>query len=471
MVVRAMSDLLLTFYGDDFTGSTDALEVITAAGLRSVLFTSPPTPDVLAEYPGVQAVGVAGVSRSLAPAEMERELRPAFAALRALSPRHLHYKVCSTFDSSPVRGNIGKAIEIGAELCPGPCVPLLVGNPALGRYCVFGNLFAQDSVAHDGAVYRLDRHPSASQHAITPMKESDLRVHLARQTDKRIDLFDVLDLAREENQQRVVLADCMHQGADVVLLDVLSADDFLPLGKLIDGVAPGAEPLFSVGSSGVEAALTTAWQRAGLIAARDCWPAADTLDKVLVVSGSCSPVTAGQIDWAITHGFAEIALEPCVLTDEDCDTYLLQTAAELVRLINSGKSVVVHSCRGKSDPRLAASMQNTARNMVPLENSPEDSGVLGTQRLGAALGRLVTEAVEQTGVRRVCVAGGDTASYATREMGIIALEMICPTVPGAPLCRVSAPGRSVDGIEICFKGGQVGRNGYFGSLLTLSERE
>ena len=30
-----MGKLLLTFYGDDFTGSTDALEQLTLAGIRT----------------------------------------------------------------------------------------------------------------------------------------------------------------------------------------------------------------------------------------------------------------------------------------------------------------------------------------------------------------------------------------------------------------------------------------------------
>jgi uncharacterized protein YgbK (DUF1537 family) len=45
--------------------------------------------------------------------------------------------------------------------------------------------------------------------------------------------------------------------------------------------------------------------------------------------------------------------------------------------------------------------------------------------------------------------------------------MICPTLQGAPLCRATAPGRPVDGIEICFKGGQVGRDDYFVTLTQL----
>jgi uncharacterized protein YgbK (DUF1537 family) len=38
--------LRLAFYGDDFTGSTAALEVLAFGGLRCALFPSVPTPDL-----------------------------------------------------------------------------------------------------------------------------------------------------------------------------------------------------------------------------------------------------------------------------------------------------------------------------------------------------------------------------------------------------------------------------------------
>ena len=42
--------------------------------------------------------------------------RAIFTWLKALGARFCHYKVCSTFDSSPTVGNIGRAIEIGREV-------------------------------------------------------------------------------------------------------------------------------------------------------------------------------------------------------------------------------------------------------------------------------------------------------------------------------------------------------------------
>jgi uncharacterized protein YgbK (DUF1537 family) len=81
--------------------------------------------------------------------------------------------------------------------------------------------------------------------------------------------------------------------------------------------------------------------------------------------------------------------------------------------------------------------------------------------LGTALGVILWEAAELTKVRRLCIAGGDTSSFAARTLGIEALEMIAPLTPGAPLCRAIAPDSPADGLEIVFKGGQVGAENYF----------
>lgn len=173
-----MKRLLLAYYADDFTGATDVLEQLTLHGIRAALFLEPPTPAQLQPLPGLQAVGVAGRTRSLAPAALERELRPALRALHRLRPRHVHYKVCSTFDSSPRVGSIGRALEVGAALFRAPVVPVLAAAPALGRFTVFGHHFARYGIGSAGAIDRLDRHPAMSRHPVTPMTDSDLRLQL-----------------------------------------------------------------------------------------------------------------------------------------------------------------------------------------------------------------------------------------------------------------------------------------------------
>ena len=303
--MHSKENILLAFYGDDLTGSTDALEFICRAGAKAVLFLKPPTAGDLSAFPGLQAFGVAGRARSLSPAMMEAELIPAFNRMKETGAKHVHYKICSTFDSSPQTGSIGKAIECGATVFQTPLIPVLGGMPALGRYCVFGNLFAQMGIGSEGEIFRLDRHPSMRKHPITPANESDLRIHLGAQTKKKIGLIDVLRLEGNIQAWRQSL-----QGEEeAVLLDVLNNEQLTKIGEWLESIRKDEETLFSVGSSGIEMALGSYWNQAGVLKNRSSWPQPEKTKPLLVISGSCSPVTTTQIEYAKANGFGEIIVD------------------------------------------------------------------------------------------------------------------------------------------------------------------
>jgi uncharacterized protein YgbK (DUF1537 family) len=432
--LKTQSEILLAFYGDDLTGSTDALEFICRAGAKAVLFLEPPSQEQLSKYPGLNAYGIAGLSRSLSPVAMEKELMNAFVKMNEIPSRHVHYKVCSTFDSSPEVGSIGKAIDCGAKIFQNSFVPVLGGMPALGRYCLFGNLFAKMGTTGNGKVYRIDRHPSMSRHPVTPAKESDLRLHLGSQTKKRFGLVDITVIERsivDWNKQ-------IEDADEVILLDVLTDDHLQKIGKWLDGQYQN-KPLFSVGSSGIEMALGSFWNSTGVLPKARKWPVIENADPLLVVSGSCSPVTAAQIDFAKSAGFTEVILE---IEKIGSDGLFERSVIENVNsLLELKKDVVVHTGRKNS------------------EN-------LASEILGRVLGTIAREAVENAGVKRVVVAGGDTSSYAARAMQIEALEMITPLVPGAPLCRAHSQNKAMDSIEVNLKGGQVGGEDYLLILKT-----
>ncbi len=449
------TSLLLAFYGDDLTGSTDSLEALTLAGIRSVLFLEPPGPGDLKRYKGIRAVGVAGTSRAMKAGAMEATLRPAFSALGALGPRHLHYKICSTFDSSAAIGSVGRALDVGADLFPSSYTPVLGGAPALGRYCAFGNLFARADIGAGGKIYRLDRHPSMSRHPVTPATESDLQRHLSLQTQKQIALFDVLNLTLPFAEARSALNRLVGDGAEVVLFDALYPEHLELIGELIDAGATGGRPLFSVGPSSVEVALGARWRAAGK-GGRFRIPRAGRSGKpILVASGSCSAVTEDQINWALGHGFAGVGIDTAFALRGDgapaADSHAIASAVSHLR---TGLSVVLHTSRGASDARVAA-----ARALMKKRSLPQE---LVTSRLGAVLGLTAREILKAVSLPRVAVAGGDSSSYAARALGIESLEMIATLTPGGPLCRARAPGSPIDGREIVFKGGQVGGRDYFG---------
>jgi uncharacterized protein YgbK (DUF1537 family) len=441
-------ELLLAVYGDDLTGSTAVLEALAKNGVRTALFFDPPTPDELTgRFADLAAVGVAGRSRSMTPSQMNERLAPAFEALRALDPECCHYKVCTTFDSSPEIGSIGHAIDLGQDSFDSPFVPLLIGNPPLeplGRYVVFGNLFA----TQDGEVYRLDRHPTMSNHPVTPMAESDLRRHLRRQTDRDIGLVDVLDMWGDP----AAALERERSDAEVVLFDTLRRAHLDVAGRLLWSEAEATDgPLFAVGSSAVEYALTGRWQENGRVPDRDRRGQVDAVDRLLVMSGSAAPVTAEQIDRAVGAGFADVRLESGALVDPDgaADARERAVSAAATALEND-RSVVLYSARGPEDPVIAETRARAA-----------DLGVDAGERLGVQQGRIVREVLDSVSVPRVCVAGGDTSGAVCDELGIHALERLAPIVPGNPLCRATFPEADVDGLEVILKGGQVGPRNYF----------
>lgn len=441
--------LLLSFYGDDFTGSTDSMEALARAGLRAVLFLEPPSPSQLARFEGVRAVGVAGVSRSLSTEQMDTELPPIFERLRALPVPVFHVKVCSTFDSSPEIGSIGHTIDIAQRVFKSSFVPLVVGAPSLNRFCVFGNLFARSGP--ESGVFRLDRHPTMRHHPVTPMHESDLRLHLAQQTARRIGLIDTLQLGETEESVEAHLQSLLTAGDEIVLFDTLTEAHLTAIGRTLWRHANSDNPLFTVGSSGVEYALTAYWRSRGWLPPPSVFSAA-SVERIMVVSGSCSPVTERQIGWGIESGFVEIPLDTlCMTNEESVERVIHQALTDALTAWESGKSVIVHTCRGAEDPRLLAAQ------------SADESGA--GRRLGEALGRILQRFIEKTEVRRVVVAGGDTSGYVARMLGIEALEVQNPIAPGSPLCRVYAPNARLNGMEILFKGGQVGKVNLFGSVL------
>jgi 3-oxoisoapionate kinase len=441
--------LRLAFYGDDFTGSTDALEVLAFAGLNCALFLKAPTPAMLDRFGALDAIGMAGDSRAMTPQEMDAALPTPLSALAKLAPI-VHYKVCSTFDSAPTIGSIGRVIEIARRELGGSAVPIVAGNPALGRYGLFGNLFARSGT--DGKVHRIDRHPIMSQHPVTPMDEADLSVHIARQGKLAIATLTLADLARGRaavDAQWATLADTH----DAVLIDSATPEHLTDVGRLID------KPLFVVGSSGVEYALTQWWRESGLPAADTRrFDACNAAGPVLVVSASASALTAMQIDAALAAGFADMPLNARDLIDADrAATVIDDVAAAASHQLAQGKSVILHTARGSTDPRIADMLGSLVGTGLTRAEATHQGG----RRLGQRLGELTRAVLARQPLRRIVLSGGDTSSQVTQVLAPDALTVVARLAPGAPLCRLHAAGNDLDGLEVALKGGQMGDTDYF----------
>ena len=435
-----MNSPLLSYYGDDLTGSTDVMEALAANGIPTVLFLERPDAAQRARFSHCRALGLAGTSRSQTPDWMDTHLKADLVWLKSLNAEICHYKVCSTFDSSPETGSIGRAIDIGQNVFAQAQVPLIVGAPQLRRYTAFGHLFA----AYQGQNYRIDRHPVMSRHPVTPMLEADLRVHLQQQTASSIGLIDLTTLHMAEAEQRhdMVRANT----AAILMFDVADPTSQHHAGQALWAMRK-AGGYFVAGSSGVEYALLGEWQRLGLAGARTSFATPGAVDRMAVVSGSCSPTTERQIRHAQAHGFDTIALDPKALASGESGPIDAAIRAGLNHLAE-GRSVILHTALGATaeiDPTLDAS---------------------GRKAIGRGLGKIQAALVERAGLQRGVIAGGDTSSHALTELGIYALT-IClplPATPGSPLCTAYSNHPAFNGVQIALKGGQVGADDYFSAI-------
>lgn len=442
--------LLITWYGDDFTGSAAVMEALTFAGLPSVLFLQTPTPAQAARFAGIRGLGIASTARAQTPDWMSREMPAPLGFLAGLGAPFLHWKVCSTLDSSPHIGSIGRGTELAlaAVRKKEAAAAVVIAAPQMRRYQAFGHLFAG---APEG-VFRLDRHPVMARHPVTPMDESDVARHLAGQTDLPLALMDLEALSAADGG-RAALQETLARGARMVLFDEMDAVSETAVGQLI--WEHRAQMPVLVGSQGAEYALIRHWRAAGLIDQAPPAGGAGAVGQIIAVSGSVSPITARQIEWSCAHGFAGIRLDASAACGPDAELAAAEDAAvtEGMIALDRGQSPLILTAAGPDDPAVAAlrrAVDGSARGMADVNS-----------RIGAALGRVLDRLLRQSGLRRAVISGGDTSGHGAAQLGLYALTALAPTVPGAALFRAHGTGAH-DGLELALKGGQMGSEDYFG---------
>jgi uncharacterized protein YgbK (DUF1537 family) len=145
-----------------------------------------------------------------------------------------------------------------------------------------------------------------------------------------------------------------------------------------------------------------------------------------------------------------IDLDPRCLLDNPGAAVAGASRASLEAL-DGGRSVVVATARGTDAPDIAA-----------VTEAAERAEIDTAERFGTALGEIAAAAAREIpALKRLMVAGGDTSSMAGRALGVRALDMVAPIVPGSPLCRVVSGDPSVLHRELVFKGGQIGAADHF----------
>jgi uncharacterized protein YgbK (DUF1537 family) len=216
----------------------------------------------------------------------------------------------------------------------------------------------------------------------------------------------------------------------------------------------GDSPLFAVGSQGIEQALIAYWRSEELLPKSGNTPGFPATERIAVVSGSVSPITAAQISHAEANGFQLIRLDAVKAVDARQLTEEVERVSKIAeRSLAAGRDPLIFTAAGPRDAAVAAFRAAVGASSEPLASVND--------RLGAALGDILKSLIHASGIRRVVISGGDTSGQAALRLGIDALTAVAPMAPGAPLCRAHSTDPAIDGLELILKGGQTGSPDFF----------
>lgn len=390
----------VVFLGDDFTGASDSLARYAQAGWRSRLLIEPGR---AAE--DLDAFGIATDLRSRPPEEARAEIARLWPMIAAQAPKIVHLKICSTFDSSPLIGSIGAMVAALRQNFQPEVTAIIGGQPSLGRYLAFGHLFARGP---DGDVHRIDRHPVMARHPVTPMPESDMRLHLAAQGLQPLALVTTEALADPDS-----VAARLRAGP--VIFDILRQQDLERVAEalrraggrqLLVGASSVAEMLTGADSQKTGAAETPAPQHGG----------------ALIFAGSRSPLTRAQV-----ADFTDGPMMQAGPADLASDSFAM-TCAEQLR---NGQPVLV------------------ALN-------PDADYAMSPDALADRSVALLARILAQAPVGYLGIAGGDTSSRICAGLGFHALEFDHQIAPGVSICIGRHDDPTRDRMRLMLKGGQMG---------------
>jgi len=445
--------VLVAFYGDDFTGTMSTAEIFNEEGVPTLVFTYPPDISFLNKhFPKVKAVGIAGTVRTMPVKLLQNTLIPVFKIMKGYKARAYLYKVCSTFDSSPEVGNIGRAIELGIETFSPDFVSMLPAAPGFGRYVVFGNMFA---ALGKEKIYRLDRHPSMLSHPVTPMHEADLTIHLSKQTNLPIGLVNILDIKQGPARIEKRIEEVVAENKPIIFFDCLHKEDHANICEAVFHKQP--ETAFFIGSHEAASGLSAVLKASNLVKRKThlgVKPEAGHRTQVLVLSGSCATITGRQIAWSLKNGFTGTAVHTeDILVKEKRVGERERIIPAVLKELAKGKSVIIHTAIGPEDKRISAVTEKASS----LGISKGDM----TGSIGDFLGEIAAGLIKKSGIRRIIIAGGDTSGKIQKHLNVEALQIAVSFIDPAPLCYVYSRTKEFNGLEILFKGGQVGSLDYF----------
>nr|WP_201455799.1 3-oxo-tetronate kinase [Tropicimonas marinistellae] len=411
--------MVLGAIADDFTGATDLANTLVKEGMRAVQVIG--VPDTATEIGDAQAVVVALKSRTAPVQQAVKQSLAALDWLRELGAAQFLFKYCSTFDSTP-DGNIGPVADalrrrLGADfalVCP--------AFPANGRTIYQGHLFVGDTLLSES---------SMRDHPLTPMRDSSLIRLMAQQAAGRVGLIPLNDVMAGPTAVSARIDVLRKEGVTYAVADALTDAHLRHVGHAADG------HVLITGGSGIAMGLPDNLRAAGKLETSQPPQVAPVEGRSLVLAGSCSEATRGQIARARE-------IWPTRKLDVDRIAEGLDVAGEAVSWALAqpeDSPVVIYGSADPDDVRRTQERYGTERASEMVEST-----------LGAIAVKL-----HAAGYTRLVVAGGETSGAVVSALGVSALRIGPEIAPGVPWTEALGGRR----LALALKSGNFGTRDFF----------
>jgi uncharacterized protein YgbK (DUF1537 family) len=414
--------MLLGCIADDLTGATDLSLMLTQEGLRTVQSTGIPSPEL--DLTSADALVIALKSRSIPAGSAVAMSLEAARRLRALGAQRFLFKYCSTFDSTDA-GNIGPVSEALLDFVGGGQTIACPAFPRAGRTIYSGHLFVNGVLLSESPM---------KDHPLNPMRDSDLRRVLGRQTSLPVGLIAFADVDAGPERIKAALAREAQAGKSISIVDAVTDRHLRDIGAALAHL-----PLIT-GGSGIAMGLPAAYLASGLLSSLTPPPTMMTAPsgREAILAGSCSAATRQQVAVALQAGLPGFQIDPRHLADGS------QTAADVLDWVDkqSGdRPILVYS---SADPEVVRQTQ---------ERLGRDAAGAMVEDVIAAVAR----DLQQRGFARLLVAGGETSGAVVHALNAQALSIGPEIDPGVPWTRTL----SGHDMALALKSGNFGTPDFF----------
>ncbi|QEE43249.1 four-carbon acid sugar kinase family protein (plasmid) [Rhizobium sp. WL3] len=387
--------MLLGAIADDLTGATDLALMLSREGMRTIQTIGVPKTDL--DLSDVDAVVVALKSRTNPAAEAVAMSLEALSFLQTAGAKQFLFKYCSTFDSSPA-GNIGPVTEALMQALHTDLTIVCPAFPANGRTIYKGHLFVGDQLLSDSPM---------RNHPLTPMTDSSLVRLMAGQSQLKVGLVTRETVGQGATAVAEAFDAARSKGEEALVVDALTDADLRVIGEAAGGLT------LITGGSGIALGLPANFRRTGLLhPAGDQVAFAAPSGRSMILAGSCSEATRGQIRTAIDAGVPTLKLDPIVIAEgrfpvEDALSWALNQSA---------RAPLIYSSAEPDEVKAAQS-------------------ALGRERAGSLIEHFLAEialGLRAAGVNRLIVAGGETSGAVVGALAPDALFIGPEIDPGVP---------------------------------------